>query len=248
MNHRNAVPQVAGLINVSKSFGANGAESRAVKNVSLQLYASEMTLLLGPSGSGKTTLLTLLAGLLRPSSGAAFLFGRDVESYSPEELQNVRARRLGFIFQNFHLIDFLTVEENVELVMHFAGTDRGDHRARTRSLLTEMNIGHLALRFPLTLSQGEKQRVAIARAIANDADLIIADEPTASLETRQGLEVIRQLHLLATANGKCVVVASHDLRLKDYADRVLQLVDGKLEETMQQAEPAGTRTRADASL
>lgn len=228
MNHRNVSPHVAGLINVSKSFGANGSETRAVKNVSLQLYAGEMTLLLGPSGSGKTTLLTLLAGLLRPNSGATFLFGRDVESYSPEELQNVRARRLGFIFQNFHLIDFLTVEENVELVMHFAGTDQGDHRTQTRSLLTGMNIGQLALRFPLTLSQGEKQRVAIARAIANDADLIIADEPTASLETRQGLEVIRQLHLLATANGKCVVVASHDLRVKEFADKVLVLRDGEI--------------------
>lgn len=228
MNHRNVAPQVAGLVNVSKSFGANGSETRAVKNVSLQLYAGEMTLLLGPSGSGKTTLLTLLAGLLRPNSGATFLFGRDVESYSPEELQNVRARRLGFIFQNFHLIDFLTVEENVELVMHFAGTDQGDHRTQTRSLLTGMNIGQLALRFPLTLSQGEKQRVAIARAIANDADLIIADEPTASLETRQGLEVIRQLHLLATANGKCVVVASHDLRVKEFADKVLVLRDGEI--------------------
>ena len=228
MNHRNAVSQVGGLINVSKSFGANETATRAVKNVSLQLYAGEMTLLLGPSGSGKTTLLTLLAGLLRPSSGAVFLFGRDVQSYSPEELQKVRARRLGFIFQNFHLIDSLTVEENVELVVHFAGNDRGDHRTRTRHLLTEMNIGHLAGRFPPTLSQGEKQRVAIARAIANDADLIIADEPTASLESMQGFEVIRLLRHLADGMGKGVVVASHDLRLKEFADRVLALRDGEI--------------------
>ena len=228
MNHRNAVSQVGGLINVSKSFGANETATRAVKNVSLQLYTGEMTLLLGPSGSGKTTLLTLLAGLLRPSSGAVFLFGRDVESYSPEELQKVRARRLGFIFQNFHLIDSLTVEENVELVVHFAGNDRGDHRTRTRRLLTEMDTGRLAGRFPPTLSQGEKQRVAIARAIANDADLIIADEPTASLESMQGFEVIRLLRHLADGMGKGVVVASHDLRLKEFADRVLALRDGEI--------------------
>lgn len=219
---------VAELINVSKKFGSNGDRTLAARNISLRISPRELVLLLGPSGSGKTTLLTLIAGLIEPSSGFVYLFGKNTMDYMPEELQQIRAERFGFIFQNFLLLDPLTVAENVELVLRFAGHKPEQCRTRAQKLLERFNVGHLAGRFPSSLSQGEKQRVAIARALANNAELIIADEPTASLESKQGFEIIEMLHGLARQDGHSVVVASHDLRLAEYADRVLRMADGCL--------------------
>ncbi|MBI4418370.1 MAG: ABC transporter ATP-binding protein [Ignavibacteriales bacterium] len=228
MIRENVPQQVAELVDVTKEFGFDGQRTLAVRDCSLQVMRGELVLLLGPSGSGKTTLLTLIAGLTSASSGNAVLFGRSVEEYSGEQLQSVRGKRLGFIFQNFLLLDFLTVVENIALVLQFAGSARTESRQKAAQLLKKLEIEHLSERFPASLSQGEKQRVAIARAIANDAELILADEPTASLESAQGFAVIRLLHRLAKEWGKCVVVASHDLRLKEFADRVLYMQDGRI--------------------
>ena len=228
MNNNEQPRYVAELINVSKKFGSNGGRTTAARNISLRLSPGELVLLLGPSGSGKTTLLTLIAGLIEPSTGDVYLFGRNTENYSSEELQQIRAERFGFIFQNFLLIDPLTVAGNVELVLRFAGNNPEQCRIRARQLLEKFNILHLTERLPAKLSQGEKQRVAIVRALANNAELIIADEPTASLESGQGFEIIRMLHMLARQEGRCVVVASHDLRLAQFADRVLKMADGSL--------------------
>jgi putative ABC transport system ATP-binding protein len=156
------------------------------------------------------------------------VFSEDIESYSPRELQRLRAQRLGFVFQNFLLIDSLTVLENVALVLRFAGKSKSAARKQAKRLLEELYIAHLAEKYPARLSQGEKQRVAIARAIANDADLILADEPTASLESKQGFEIIQLLHLYAKEWNKCVIIATHDLRIVDLADRVLRLEDGAI--------------------
>lgn len=221
--------EIVRLVNVSKMFGTNSHLTTAVRGVSLSLSAGELVLLLGPSGSGKTTLLTLMAGLIKPSEGSVLLFGDDVEEYSEDELQNLRARRLGFIFQNFLLIESLRVLENITLVLRFSGTNKAKALVAASKLLREFGIDHLADRFPAKLSQGEKQRVAIARAIANGADLIIADEPTASLESSQGLGIIELLRGLAKEQKRCVVVASHDLRLAQFADRVVLLRDGAVE-------------------
>jgi putative ABC transport system ATP-binding protein len=228
MNTPESRNPVIDLHDVSKIFGANGGVTAAVTNISLLCYAGELVLLLGPSGSGKTTLLTLMAGLLRPSAGNIFLFGNDVRNYSDERLQDLRARRLGFIFQNFLLIDSLTVLENVLLVLRFGGTTGAQAIEEARRLLRRFAIEHLAGNSPSKLSQGEKQRAAIARAIANGGELIIADEPTASLESTQGLEIIILLRNLAKEYRKCVVVATHDLRLVDYADKILHLRDGEI--------------------
>lgn len=228
MNTLESEKQVIDLRNVSKSFGANGGATVAVRNISLSCRAGELVLLIGPSGSGKTTLLTMMAGLLRPSEGSVFLFGNEVRDYSYEKLQDLRATRLGFIFQNFLLIDSLTVLENVALVLRFAGATGGRATEEARRLLRKFGIEHVAGKSPSKLSQGEKQRVAIARAIANGAQLIIADEPTASLESKQGLEIICLLRNLAKEQKKCVVVATHDLRLVDYADTILHLRDGEI--------------------
>jgi putative ABC transport system ATP-binding protein len=229
MNGGNSHAPVACCEGLSKVFGAIEHQTAAVREVTLRAGEGELILLLGPSGSGKTTLLTLLAGLSRPTSGRVFLFGKNIEEYSSRELQEVRAHRIGFIFQTFLLIDSLTALENVEIVLRFNGRGRGERRKRARELLREFGIGHLEGKFPQTMSQGEKQRVAIARAVGNDASLILADEPTGSLETKQGLAVIELLRRLAKERGKCVVVASHDLRLCEFADRVFRLEDGRLQ-------------------
>jgi putative ABC transport system ATP-binding protein len=214
------------LDGVTKVFNGSGHPTAAVRGVSLEARRGETLLLMGPSGSGKTTLLTLIAGLVRPTSGRVSLFGRGIEEYSARELQTLRAGRIGFIFQTFLLIDSLTAAENVEIVLRFGRKRRTERAARTRELLRELGLEHLAGRFPAVMSQGEKQRVAIARALANDAELIIADEPTGSLETRQALGIIGLLHEQAVRRNTALIVASHDLRLKDYADRTLYLRDG----------------------
>ena len=229
MKRLKGISPVVHLAGVSKRFGFNGTETVAVQKVNFQASSGELVLLLGPSGSGKTTLLTLIAGLIRPTSGRVSLFGRSMESYACGQLQQLRARKVGFVFQTFHLIDSLTVTENVALVLRFAGKSRAEAKIQAERLLRRFHIEDLAGKFPTTLSQGEKQRVAVARAIANGAELIIADEPTASLETSQGFEIIRLLHQYAKDENRCVIVASHDLRIAEFADRVLRLEDGVLE-------------------
>lgn len=213
---------------VTKTYAWNGHQCTPVNGISWSATRGVVSLLLGPSGSGKTTLLTMMAGLSQPTSGSVWLFGRRIEEYTNRELQFMRAARIGFVFQSFHLINALTVLENVTLVLRFAGTGSRRANRRAQELLEQFHIGHLAGKYPPHLSQGEKQRVAVARAVANDAELIIADEPTASLEARQGMEIIRLLHAYAKERNRCVVVASHDERIKEFADVVLHLINGAL--------------------
>lgn len=219
---------VVRLSNVSKIFGANENETVALQNVSLEASSGELLLVLGPSGSGKTTLLTLIAGLLKSTSGTISLFGKNIESYSAKELQKIRAKRIGFIFQTFLLIDSLTVEENVGVVLRFAGKTKKEANRQALLLLEQFHVEHLAKKFPQTLSQGEKQRVAVARAIANEGDLIIADEPTGCLESKQGFEIIQLLKSYSRDQNRCVIVASHDLRIGEFATRILRIEDGCL--------------------
>lgn len=228
MNGPAAPGPVTCLEKVTKIFDGSGQPTTAIREVSLEAGRGEMVLLLGPSGSGKTTLLTLIAGLTRPTSGSISLFGKNVEEYSAAELQSLRAERIGFVFQTFLLIDSLTATENIEIVLRFNRKRRAERAAKTRALLGELGIEHLARRFPRAMSQGEKQRVAIARAIANDAELLIADEPTGSLETRQAIDIIGLLHGQAKRRNATVIVASHDLRLREFADRTLRLQDGMM--------------------
>jgi putative ABC transport system ATP-binding protein len=221
--------QVVQLSGVSKIFGSDENKTIALHPLSIEAQAGELMIVAGPSGSGKTTLLTLIAGLLRPTSGLVSLFGKNLEDFSPPELQRLRARKIGFIFQTFHLIDSFSALENVALVLHFSGMDKTSASHQAFQLLKQLHIEHLAKKFPPTLSQGEKQRVAVARALANGAPLIIADEPTSSLESKQGFEIVDLLHQSAKKEGRCVFIASHDLRLLEYADRVIHLQDGMLQ-------------------
>jgi putative ABC transport system ATP-binding protein len=219
------------LAAVSKSYGTNRQQTQAVRDISLEVLPGHLYLLLGPSGSGKTTLLTLMAGLLKPSSGTVVLFGNNIAAYADKHLQQLRARHMGFVFQNFLLIETLTALENVKLVLHFAGKSATEAKNLARALFEQLGIEHLASKLPHTLSRGEQQRVALARAMANGGELIVADEPTASLESQQGLEIIRLLQSMAKEGKQGVVVATHDLRLVEYADHVLYLRDGALVQT-----------------
>jgi len=222
------INEIVRLQDVNKFYRSNSHKSTGVRNVNLKAEKGEMLLLLGPSGSGKTTLLTLIAALLKPTSGKVFLYAKDIAGMKAKELQRIRAERIGFIFQSFLLIESLSALQNIELALKFAKHDKKNIRITALNLLRQFEIEDLAFKPASALSQGEKQRVAVARAIANDADLIIADEPTASLETSQGKKIIELLHNYAVQEDKCVIVASHDLRLKDYADRIIQLCDGEV--------------------
>jgi len=218
----------ARLVEVTKIFSRSGKETMALNNVSFSVNPGELVLLLGPSGSGKTTLLTLLAGFQEPSKGEAYIFGKRVQDYSLASLQKLRASRMGFIFQNFCLLDSLNVFDNIMLVMQFAGIPKKAAHIHAKACLERFGVGHLSHAFPQTLSQGEKQRVAVARAIANGAQLIIADEPTGSLATLQGMMIVEFLHNSVVKDGLSVVIASHDERISKYASRVDRLQDGIL--------------------
>ncbi len=220
---------IVSITNVSKSYSVNEHTSFGVKGINFDAKPGELVLILGPSGSGKTTLLTLIAGLLKPSEGNISLFQNPIESYSVADLQRLRAGKIGFIFQTFLLIDALTSLQNLELVIRFNSKSKKEARRIAGDLLKELNVEYLAYKLPSTMSQGEKQRVAVARAVANNAELILADEPTASLDSENGAIIIELLSSFARRN-KCVIVVSHDLRLKKYADRIVYLENGRIVE------------------
>ena len=212
---------------LAKSFGEGETQVDAVRGLDLELGRGEIVLVMGPSGSGKTTFLSMLGGLLRVSTGEIWVDGTDIASLGERELPPFRARTFGFVFQDFNLVAALSARENVEIALNIAGRRGVPARDRARSLLESMGLTG-RLEFPVEkLSGGEKQRVAIARAIANHPVLVLADEPTANLDSHHGAETMRLLRGLAKDEGATVVIVSHDERLREVADRVLWLEDGR---------------------
>lgn len=187
-------------------------------------------LIMGPSGSGKTTLLMMLGALLKPSEGTIHLDGNEISALAENRLPAIRLRHIGFIFQDFNLLSALTALENVALVAQLAGIQLREARQRASTLLTDLGLGHRLGFLPEKLSGGEKQRVAIARALVNDPALILADEPTANLDSKIGHEIMRLLRRISKEQGRSIVIVSHDQRIKDIADRVLWLEDGQFKE------------------
>src|SRR5258705_12799187 len=201
----------------------------ALSDVSLSFPSGSLTLIMGPSGSGKTTLLSVLGCLLMPDEGAVFVNGRDVTAASEEERTTIRREQLGFVFQAFRLFDSLTAFENVALSSQISGETgkQSDAKAeRCLAVLEMMNKRHLK---PAELSGGEKQRVAIARALMRDPKILLADEPTASLDSKAGELIARILRDIAQDQGRTVVVVSHDDRLRAFATHVVCLRDGRVE-------------------
>jgi putative ABC transport system ATP-binding protein len=185
---------------------------------------------MGPSGSGKTTLLTMMGGLLKPTSGSVRVNGLEITALDESKLPTVRRSYVGFVFQSFNLLEALNARENVEVALNLAGVGHREARGRAEQLLGDLEMGR-RLRFrPQALSGGEKQRVSIARALANDPKLILADEPTANLDSKHGHEVVALLRHIAKEQGRTVIIVSHDHRIREVADRVLWMEDGRFKD------------------
>jgi len=215
---------------LTKTYGEGDLAVAAVRKIDLAVEPGEVVLIMGPSGSGKTTLLLMLGAMLRPTSGSITVEGTDVAIAPERQLPPLRATHFGFVFQDFNLLSALNAVENVEVACNLAGVRGKAARERATELLLQMGLEE-RLRFrPEQLSGGEKQRVALARALANNAPVVLADEPTANLDSGHGREIGRLLRALAAEHGRSVVIVSHDDRLKEVADRILWLEDGQFRE------------------
>lgn len=219
---------------LSKYFGSGHTEVRAVNDVSLDVKQGELVLIMGPSGSGKTTLLSMLGGLLTPTTGSIIIDDQEITAYKESELPAVRARKIGFIFQAFNLLDALTAEENILFPAQLIPGGIPKAKERADKLIIHLGLEKRRKALPKTLSGGEKQRVAIARALINQPQLILADEPTGNLDSQSGEEVMMTLYDIARDQGCAVLLVTHDPRVEDIADRILWLEDGALKDRKSQ--------------
>ena len=220
--------------NLSRTYGDGPTAVHALREVSLEVPAGELLVLRGPSGSGKTTLLNLLGGLDRPTSGRVWLGGREVTSASEADLVDMRRHDIGYVFQSFALLPVLSAAENVELPLRIRGLPVADREARVAELLDVVGLDAHANQRPAELSGGQQQRLGIARALANRPSLLIADEPTGQLDSVNAEAMMSLIAALVHLHGVAAVVSTHDPRMATYADRVLDLHDGRL------AVPAGS--------
>ena len=214
--------------NISRRFGSGAASVQALKDVTLSLFGGKLTVLIGPSGSGKTTLLSILGCMLAPTTGTVRICGTSTTGARPEELANIRRQHIGFVFQSYHLFSTLTVAENVLLALDVRGERGPKATAKTEEILGSVGLTSKMKSFPRQLSGGEQQRVAIARAIVAEPSAILADEPTASLDSANGPATMAILSTIAKERGRAVLVVTHDPRLFEFADRVVHIEDGAL--------------------
>ena len=211
-----------------KSFSLDGTTINAVNQVSFQVKFGEFVALVGPSGSGKTTMLSILAALLTPTSGQVLIDGQDLSRMSEKARVKLRREKIGFTFQANNLIPYLSARENVEFMLRLNG--KLDHASRIRSdeLLSRLGLAERLHNLPAQMSGGQQQRVAIARALIHNPALVLADEPTASLDTERAFQVVETFANLIHENGRAGIIVTHDLRMCQFVDRVLQMQDGKL--------------------
>jgi putative ABC transport system ATP-binding protein len=214
--------------NVSKTYGSGPVRVQALKEVSLTIRSGELTVLMGPSGSGKTTLLSILGCMLAPSGGVARVCGAAINGARPEQLATIRRRHIGFVFQSYHLFSTLTAAENVQLALDVRGERGPGAAAKAEEVLASVGLSSRMASFPRQLSGGEQQRVAIARAIVADPSVVLADEPTAALDSVNGQAIMAILAAIAKERDRAVLVVTHDPRLFDFADRILHIEDGAL--------------------
>jgi len=235
MNSNRTVIRGSGI---TKIYREGTADFRALSDVDLEIRAGELTLLMGPSGSGKTTLLSILGCILRATNGSLEVLGESVEKLAEAELPRIRRAAIGFVFQGFNLFPALTTVENVALALDVRGVKRREAETRAAELIREVGLAEKSKSYPADLSGGQKQRVAIARALAGDPPIILADEPTAALDSTSGKNVIELLRRLAHEDGRAVVMVTHDPRVLSYGDRIINLEDGRIvgEETRREFE------------
>lgn len=218
------------LSDIHKSYMRGSEATPVLRGIHIHVEAGECLFLVGPSGSGKSTLLSILGCILTPDRGQMRLFGRDTQLLDERARVDLRRNRIGFVFQRFQLIRGLTALENVTVPLVLQGKHPAAARQRGLALLEAVGLSKHAQAHPAQLSAGQCQRVALARALAGDPSLILADEPTAALDSENGHEVMRLLRRLTTEQGKTVVVVTHDQRILSYADRVCRLDEGRLVE------------------
>jgi putative ABC transport system ATP-binding protein len=215
---------------ITKTFGRGAASVPALRGVDLDVAGGELVLLMGPSGSGKTTLLSIMGCILKTTSGHVWVAGREVSSLGERELPAVRLAHIGFVFQGFNLFPTLSAGENVELLLELKGVPRARAKREATALLEQVGLAEKYRSFPADLSGGQKQRVAIARALADNPAILLADEPTAALDSHAGRNIMQIMHALAHERGRAVVVVSHDQRMLEFADRVVYIEDGRVQE------------------
>ncbi|RTL64240.1 MAG: ABC transporter ATP-binding protein [Hyphomicrobiales bacterium] len=221
-------PAVLEARGICHEYRRGPVRRRTLEDVNLAVAPGELTLLMGPSGSGKTTLLSILGCILAPTAGTIHLAGEPTQSLSPEQLADLRRRHIGFVFQNFNLISTLTAEENVRVALDIRGVKGAEARAAARATLQMVGLIGKAASLPAMLSGGEQQRVAVARAVVNGPAVILADEPTASLDNANGMVVMDLLKQLAVNSARAVLAVTHDQRTIPFADRVLLIEDGRI--------------------
>ena len=216
------------LEDIQKVFRTEEVETVALGGVSLEVKKGEFVAIMGPSGCGKSTLLNILGLLDNPTSGRYWLDGEDVGQLKESQRTKVRKGQIGFVFQSFNLIDELNVEENVELPLTYLGVPKKERKQRVEEVLRRMAMSHRAHHFPQQLSGGQQQRVAIARAVVMNPKLILADEPTGNLDSKNGAEVMRLLSELNSDQGATIVMVTHSERDASFAQRIISLLDGQI--------------------
>ena len=214
--------------NVIKTFSVDGSKINAVDDVSFKVNSGEFVALVGPSGSGKTTMLSILAALLTPTSGQVLIDGQDLSKMSEKQRVVLRREKIGFTFQSNNLIPYLTAKENVEFMLRLNGKANRAGRMRSQELLARLGLNDRLHNLPAQMSGGQQQRVAIARALIHNPTVVLADEPTASLDTERAFQVVETFANLIHENNRAGIMVTHDLRMCKYVDRVLQMRDGKL--------------------
>lgn len=216
------------LKNINKDYGTGISKVQVLSDVSFKAHSGELSLVLGPSGSGKSTFLTIAGGLQRPTSGQVLIDGQDINRFSEKQRDEIRLNQIGFVLQSYNLLSYLSVADQFALVDRVHKGNLSPDRLE--KLLQELGIDQLVNKFPDELSGGQNQRVAIARALYTDPAIILADEPTAALDSERVKVVGRLMKEMAKQYDKAVVVVTHDLRLKDFADHIYQIMDGKMTE------------------
>jgi putative ABC transport system ATP-binding protein len=214
--------------NLTKDYGGNGLVTRALAGVTFSVQPAEFTAMVGPSGSGKSTLLNIVGGLDRPTAGRVFIEGRDLATLSDREVARLRRERIGFVFQSYNLIPVLTALENAEYVLMLMGVPTAARRERVAAVLKEVGLAGMERRFPRELSGGQQQRVAIARAIAAEPALVLADEPTANVDSLTAHGLLDLMARLNQERGITFLFSTHDPRVMKRARRVLVLKDGAI--------------------
>lgn len=213
---------------VIKIYKARAGEVVALRGVDLSVPQGELVVISGPSGSGKTTLLNVIGGLDRPSAGKVFVNAMSILDLTDLEMADFRLRTIGFIFQSFNLVSFLTVRQNVVLPMYLSGASGTECRRRANELMNVVGLERRADYYPRTLSGGEQQRAAVAAALCNNPPLILADEPTAELDTESGRAILELLSKLCREDGRTVLVVTHDERIREIGDRSFRMTDGRI--------------------